>query len=95
MIITRKIADELGFKEIEKRQVKIGDGPTELYSYVGPVKIELDDRIGFSGALVNDSPEAVMCYLGSIVMSELDLEIVYEPHVKLRVSPKSIFAKQI
>ena len=89
LMISREIADKLKLKQIEKRQVKIGNGSTEIYSYVGPVKLDFNGRIGFSGALVHnfDSP---FCYIGSITMDDMDLAVLEKPHYHIGIKNNSI-----
>ena len=64
----------------------IGTGEPEQYSYVGPVKLEFNGRIGFSGALINNDKESKSCYLGSIVFDEMDLIVANPPSLQIRQS---------
>ena len=92
-IISKEIAEKLELKEVQKRQEKIGDSPEEIYSYVGPIKIDFNGRIGFSGALINNIDENKSCYLGSITMDDMNLVIFNEPKIELGFNPKSVIVK--
>lgn len=91
LIIREEIARRLELKEIYKREEKIGDGPASVFSYVGPIKLEFEGRIGYMGALVDKNDDYNTCYLGSIAMNEIGLTILETPtFVGLGHDPKSI-----
>ena len=79
LIIREGIAKKLELKEVCKREEKIGNGPTEVFSYVGPIKLEFEGRIGYMGALVIKNDDYNTCYLGSIAMNEVGLTVLETP----------------
>lgn len=71
LCIPEHLKNQLGLKELEKREVTIADGSKKLCSYVGPVKIEFKNRSCFTGALdLGD-----ISLLGAIPMDDMDLII--------------------
>ena len=71
LCIPEHSAIQLQLKELEKREVTIADGSKRLCSYVGPVKIQFENRSCYTGALViGDS-----VLLGAIPMEDMDLVI--------------------
>lgn len=82
LCIPEHIAIQLQLKELEKREVTIADGSKKLFSYVGPIKIQFENRNCFSGALViGDS-----VLLGAIPMEDMDL-IIQPALLKVIVNP--------
>ena len=82
LCIPQHIALQLELGELEKREVTIADGSRKLCSYVGPIKIQFQDRSCFTGALVlGDS-----VLLGAIPMEDMDL-IVQPSLLKVTVNP--------
>ena len=82
LCIPEHIALQLQLKELEKREVTIADGSKKLCSYVGPVKLQFQNRSCFTGALV--SGNAVL--LGAIPMEDMDL-VVQPALLKVTTNP--------
>lgn len=84
LCIPEHIAIQLKLNELEKREVTIADGSKKLCSYVGPVKVQFQNRSCFTGALViGDS-----VLLGAIPMEDMDL-VVQPALLKLIVNPSA------
>lgn len=84
LCITQHIANQLGLKEWQRREVILADGSTFSYPYVGPVKIELENKMCFTGAVIMGDE----CMLGTIPMDDMDLVIMPAIH-KIVVNPVS------
>jgi len=84
LCISQHIANQLGVKELQKREVTLADGSSSLVPYVGPIKVEFEDRICFVGAMVLGD----QCLLGAILMEDMDL-IIHPKLFKLSVNPSS------
>ncbi|MGC4128985.1 MAG: clan AA aspartic protease [Bergeyella sp.] len=82
--IPEHISVQLGLNELEKREVILADGSSKLVSYVGPVKLQFENRTCFVGALVLGD----QCLLGAIPMEDMDL-IIHPKLLKLSVNPAS------
>lgn len=82
LCITEEIALQLKLEELQKREVKLANGHIIEVSYVGPVKVEFDNRSCFVGAMVMG--DTVL--LGAIPMEDMDL-IVHPKLLKLSVHP--------
>ncbi len=52
LCIPKHIAEQLGLKEIEKREFVKTDGLKMLVPYVGPVQVQIENRKYYTGALV-------------------------------------------
>ena len=74
LCIPSHIANQLELKELQKREVMSADGETKNVPYVGPIKIEFEDRICFVGAMVMGNETL----LGAIPMEDMDL--VFTPN---------------
>lgn len=82
LCLPEHIALQLGFAELEKREVTLANGHKVLVPYVGPVEVRFKDRRAFVGAMVmGDEP-----LMGAIPMEDMDLvvipatrELVYNP----------------
>ena len=82
LCIPEHIALQLQLKELEKREVTVADGSKKLCPYVGPVKLQFQNRSCFTGALVlGDS-----VLLGAIPMEDMDL-VVHPSLLKVSVNP--------
>jgi clan AA aspartic protease len=82
LCIPEHVAIQLQLSELEKREVTIADGTKRLCSYVGPVKLQFENRSCFTGALViGDS-----VLLGAIPMEDMDL-IIQPALLKVSVNP--------
>jgi len=71
MSITKTISIQLELDELEKRSVTIADGSTRQVPFVGPIRIDFENRFCFTGAFVlgNES------LLGAVPMEEMDLVV--------------------
>ena len=82
LCIPEHVAIQLQLKELEKREVTIADGSKKLCAYVGPIRIQFENRSCFTGALVlGDS-----VLLGAIPMEDMDL-VVQPALLKIAVNP--------
>jgi clan AA aspartic protease len=84
LYIPEHICVQMGFEELEKREVTTADGKKQLVPYVGPVLVHFENRNCFSGALVLGDD----ILLGVVPMEDMDL-IVSPAHRKLIVNPDS------
>ena len=84
LCIPQQIALQLGVNELQKREVTLADGSASLVPYVGPIKIEFEDRICFVGAMVLGD----QCLLGAIPTEDMDL-VIHPKLLKLSVNPSS------
>lgn len=83
LCIPETIAIQLKLDELQKREVKLAKGHIVEVPYVGPIKVEFEDRICFVGAMVMG--DTVL--LGAIPMEDMDL-IVHPKLQKLSVHPE-------
>ncbi len=83
LCITREIAMQLKLEELQKRDVKLANGQIIEVPYVGPIKLEFEDRSCFVGAMVMG--DTVL--LGAIPMEDMDL-VVHPKLLKLSVYPE-------
>ncbi len=82
LCIPEHVAIQLQLKELEKREVTIADGSKKLCSYVGPVKIQFENRSCFTGALVIGGA----VFLGAIPMEDMDL-VIQPALLRVTVNP--------
>jgi hypothetical protein len=73
---------QLKLEELQKRDVKLANGHIIEVSYVGPLKLEFEDRSCYVGAMVMG--DTVL--LGAIPMEDMDL-VVHPKLLKLSVHP--------
>jgi clan AA aspartic protease len=83
LCIPEFISLQLKLSELQKRDVKLANGHITEVSYVGPLKVEFEDRLCFTGAMVMG--DTVL--LGAIPMEDMDL-IVHPKLLKLSVHPE-------
>ncbi len=83
LCIPESVALQLNLKELQRRNVTLANGHITEVPYVGPVKIEFENRICFTGAMVMG--DTVL--LGAIPMEDMDL-IVHPKLLKLSVHPE-------
>jgi clan AA aspartic protease len=83
LCIPESIALQLKLEELQKRDVKLANGHVVEVAYVGPLKIEFENRSCFVGAMVMD--DTVL--LGAIPLEDMDL-IVHPKLLKLSVHPE-------
>lgn len=84
LCIPEHVSVQMGFEELEKREVTTADGRKQLVSYVGPVLVRFKNRSCFVGALVLGDD----ILLGAVPMEDMDL-IVSPAHKALVVNPDS------
>jgi len=84
LCIPEHICVQMGFEELEKREVTIADGSKQLVPYVGPVVLRFENRSCFGGALVLGDE----ILLGAVPMEDMDL-IISPAHNKVIVNPDS------
>ena len=83
MSITETLFVQLQLDELEKRSVKIADGSIKSVPFVGPIRIDFENRFCFTGAMVlGDEP-----LLGAVPMEELDV-ILHPATRRLVVNPE-------
>ena len=84
LCIPQHLAIQLGLSELQKREIILADESSKLVPYVGPVKIEFENRICFVGAMVLGD----QCLLGAVPMEDMDV-IIHPKFFKLSVNPES------
>ena len=84
LCIPEHVRIQLKLEEIDKKEVTLADRGKKLVSYVGPLEIRFENRIGFSGALVMGD----QTLLGAIPMEDMDLVISPKKRL-LEVNPES------
>jgi len=82
--VPEHVAIQLELEKLENREVTTADGKEHIVPYVGPLKIEFDNRSCYAGALVIGNE----VLLGAIQMEDMDL-IVHPLKNKLMVNPES------
>ncbi len=84
LCIPPHLADQLELKELQKREVTLADGSSNLVPYVGPIKVEYANRLCFVGAMVLGD----QTLLGAIPMEDMDL-VILPKLFQLSVNPES------
>ncbi|MCX7045047.1 MAG: clan AA aspartic protease [Candidatus Sumerlaeota bacterium] len=84
LCIPEHIKIQLGFQEIERREVTIANAKKEVVSYVGPVTINCLGRTSFGGALVIGD----RVLLGALPMEDMDL-VISPSKQTVTVNPES------
>jgi clan AA aspartic protease len=84
LCIPEHIAIQLKLTEHEKREVTIADGSKKLVPYVGPIKVNYENRMCLTGALVLGD----MVLLGAIPIEDMDL-IIHPAQLKITVNPNN------
>ena len=84
LCIPPHLADQLQLKELQKREVTLADGSSNLVPYVGPIKVEYANRLCFVGAMVLGD----QTLLGAIPMKDMDL-VIHPKLFQLSVNPES------
>lgn len=82
LCIPQSIAFQLELEELDKRPVTIADGTSHTVPYVGPIRIDFDNRFCFVGALVIGDETL----LGAVPMEDMDL-VVHPATQKLMPNP--------
>jgi clan AA aspartic protease len=84
LCIPEHISIQLKLKEFEKREVTNADGSKKLVPYVGPIKINFENRMCLTGALVLGNS----VLLGAIPIEDMDI-IIHPAQLKLVVNPEN------
>ncbi len=84
LCIPSHIAMQLNLKTLETREATLADGSSHQVPYVGPVKINFENRNCFVGALVLGDE----VLLGAVPMEDMDL-VVHPKLLKITVNPES------
>jgi clan AA aspartic protease len=84
LCIPTHVQIQLQLEIVDQKEVTLADGSQRLIPYVGPIKIQFENRIGFTGALVMGD----QVLLGAIPMEDMDLVIIPSER-KLAVNPRS------
>ena len=71
LCITKSQSIQLKLEEHEKRPVTLADGSAHQMSYVGPIKVDWQGRVSFTGAMVLGN----QCLLGAIPMEDMDIMV--------------------
>ncbi|HEX8401663.1 MAG TPA: clan AA aspartic protease [Allosphingosinicella sp.] len=71
LVIAEHVAIQLGFEELESREITLADGARVKKPYVGPVEIRAFGRRAFVGAIVGGDETL----LGAIPMEDMDLAV--------------------
>jgi clan AA aspartic protease len=82
LCIPQSVALQLGLEELDKRPVTIADGSSHQVPYVGPVRVDFENRFCFVGALVIGDETL----LGAVPMEDMDL-VVHPATQKLMPNP--------
>ena len=84
LCIPEHLVLQLKLEELEKREVTTADGKKHLVAYVGPLKVQFENRSCFVGALVlGDS-----VLMGAVPMEDMDL-VISPAKQMLTVNPDS------
>lgn len=84
LCIPQKYAMQLQLDEQEKRPAVFANGNREVCSYVGPVKVQWNNRTSYTGAMVLGDE----VLLGAIPIEDMDL-IIHPAQLRLTVNPES------
>ena len=84
LCIPEHIQIQLQLDTVDQKEVTLADGSHRLVPYVGPIKIQFENRVGFAGALVLGD----QVLLGAIPMEDMDL-VVIPAERRLAVNPNS------
>ncbi len=71
LCIPQSVAHQLELEELDLRPVTIADGSSHKVPYVGPVRVDFDNRFCFVGALVIGDETL----LGALPMEDMDLVV--------------------
>lgn len=84
LCIPEHIAFQLKLKTLEEREVIIADGSKKVCNYVGPIKVNFENRQCFVGALVLGNTTL----LGAIPIEDMDL-VIHPALLKITVNPEN------
>ncbi len=82
LCIPQSVAHQLDLEELDKRPVTIADGSSHQVPYVGPIRVDFENRFCFVGALVIGDETL----LGAVSMKDMDL-VVHPATQKLMPNP--------
>jgi len=82
LCIPQSVAHQLELEELEKRPITIADGSSHQVPYVGPIRVDFENRFCFVGALVIGNETL----LGAVPMEDMDL-VVHPATQKLMPNP--------
>jgi clan AA aspartic protease len=82
LCIPQSVAHQLDLTELDKRPVTIADGTSHQVPYVGPIRVDYENRFCFVGALVIGDETL----LGAVPMEDMDL-VVHPATQKLMANP--------
>ncbi|MFN0030592.1 MAG: clan AA aspartic protease [Flavobacteriales bacterium] len=84
LCIPEHISNQLKLVALDEREAELADGSMKLMKYVGPIKVQFENRLCFVGAMVTGNE----VLLGAIPMEDMDL-IIHPKLLKLSVNPAS------
>jgi len=84
LCIPEHISIQLDLEIAEEREVTLADGAKKKVPYVGPIKMEFMNRVGYTGALVLGD----QALIGAIPMEDMDLVVIPRTQT-LTVNPMS------
>jgi clan AA aspartic protease len=82
LCIPQSVAIQLELEELDKLPVTIADGSSHQVPYVGPVRVDFENRFCFVGALIIGDETL----LGAVPMEDMDL-VVHPATQKLMANP--------
>ncbi|MCW3125699.1 MAG: hypothetical protein JWO03_1357 [Bacteroidetes bacterium] len=82
LFIPQSVAHQLELEELDKRPVTIADGSSHQVPYVGPIRVDFENRFCFVGALVIGDETL----LGAVPMEDMDL-VVHPATQRLMPNP--------
>jgi len=82
LCIPQGVALQLDLEELDMRPVTIADGSTQEVPYVGPIRVDFQNRFCFVGALVLGNETL----LGAVPMEDMDL-VVHPATQQMMVNP--------
>jgi clan AA aspartic protease len=71
LCIPQSVAFQLELEELDKRPVTVADGTSHQVPYVGPIRVDFENRFCFVGALVIGDETL----LGAVPMEDMDLVV--------------------
>lgn len=84
LCIPEHLAIQLNLKTLEEREVIIADGSKKKCNYVGPIKVNFENRQCYVGALVLGNTTL----LGAIPIEDMDL-VIHPSTLKITVNPEN------
>jgi len=84
LVLPQHVVAQLQLATLETREATVADGSSRTVPYVGPVKINFENRSCFVGAIVMGDE----VLLGAVPMEDMDL-VVLPKLLKLSVNPES------